>query len=83
MKDVDHYAKIIWDYMLLHHKLEKVDAIFALGSTDLRTPKRAAELYHQGFAPYVICSGGVGKIKDFDLAPIHVLQHLKNYLKYI
>ncbi|MCA9351267.1 YdcF family protein [Patescibacteria group bacterium] len=68
MKDVDHYAKIIWDYMLLHHKLEKVDAIFALGSTDLRTPKRAAELYHQGFAPYVICSGGVGKIKDFDLS---------------
>jgi uncharacterized SAM-binding protein YcdF (DUF218 family) len=37
-------------------------AIFALGSHDLRVADRAAELYHQQMAPWVICSGGFGNL---------------------
>lgn len=66
MSDVDEYAKIIWDYMLMHHSLVTADAIFALGTNDLRVPERAAELFVQGYAPYVICSGGNGKDTIFD-----------------
>lgn len=58
---VDILAKKIWDYMLMHHKMKKMDAIFILGSNDLRVAERAAELYKEGYAPYVICSGGNGK----------------------
>jgi uncharacterized SAM-binding protein YcdF (DUF218 family) len=50
----------VWDYHQLHHELTAADAIFALGSHDLRVAERAAELFHQGMAPLVICSGGYG-----------------------
>ncbi len=62
----DFYAKIIWDYMLMHHEMKRMDAIFILGSNDLRVAERAAELYHQGLAEYVICSGGNGKGSLFE-----------------
>jgi len=65
MEKIDQYAKIIWDYMLMHQKLEKADIIFVLGSNDIRVADRAAELYKQGFAPYIICSGGNGKASRF------------------
>lgn len=41
---------------------ENADLILAAGSHELRVPEHAAALYHQGFAPLVICSGGFGKI---------------------
>lgn len=61
---VDGHASAIWDYMLMGHTLQKVDAIFVLGSQDLSVPKYAAELYHQGYAKMIICSGGLGKLTD-------------------
>ncbi len=63
--NVDHSAKIIWDYMLMHHVLRPMDAIFALGSNDLRVADRAAELFLEGYGQYVICAGGNGKASDF------------------
>ncbi|MFA7191718.1 MAG: YdcF family protein [Candidatus Paceibacterota bacterium] len=66
MDEVNKYAKIIWDYMLMHQDLKPVDAIFVLGSTDLRVAERAAYLYLQGHAPFIICSGGFGKISKFN-----------------
>lgn len=65
MEKVDKYAKIIWDYMLMNQILEKSDLIFVLGSNDLRVADRAAEIYNQGLAPFVVCSGGNGKDSDF------------------
>lgn len=53
-------AQTIWDYMLLNQKVEKSDAILALGSHDIRVAERATELFMQGFAPVVIFSGGIG-----------------------
>lgn len=66
MDQIDINAKIIWDYMLMHQELGKVDAIFALGSNDIRVAERAAELYNQGYALMVICSGGFGKQTQFE-----------------
>lgn len=65
MGDVDRDAKIIWEYMLMHHELKSADAIFTLGSNDLRVAERAAELYQLGLAPHVIFSGGNGKGSQF------------------
>src|SRR6185369_10966302 len=61
MEKVDEYAKIIWDYMLMHQKLEKADIILCFGSNDVRTADWAAELYKRKFAPIIVCSGGNGK----------------------
>ena len=65
MEKIDKYAKIIWDYMLMHQKLEPADIIFILGSNDLRVADRAAELYKGKLAPIVECSGANGKASQF------------------
>jgi len=66
MNEVDVNAKIVWDYMLMHHELRPADAIFVLGSNDTRVAERAADVYLAGYAPYVIFSGGFGKAVEFD-----------------
>ena len=53
-------AKLMWDYHQMHHKLQKSDCILALGSHDLRVAERAADLYLQGWAPWLLMSGGLG-----------------------
>ena len=55
-------AKTLWEYHHMHHRLERADCIFALGSHDLRVADRAAELYLQGLAPLMIMSGGLGNV---------------------
>lgn len=54
-------ARTIWNYMLMNHELERADAILILGSSDLRKAEYAAELYHAGWAPLLIFSGGEGR----------------------
>jgi len=60
-------AKILWDYHLLNQKLEKVDLILVLGSSDTRVATKGAELYLEGLAPLLLFSGGSGRntIKEF------------------
>ena len=65
--NIDYLAKIIWDYMLMHHELKPMDAIFALGSNETKVAERAADLYLQGYGKYVICAGGNGKASNFSL----------------
>lgn len=55
-------AKILWNYHTLNQTPEKADCIFALGTHDLRVAERAADLYHEGYAPLIVFSGGLGKI---------------------
>lgn len=76
MEKVDFYAKKIWEYMLMHQELQHVDAIFALGSNDIRVAERAAELYQQGYAPLVICAGGFGKRTQFDKPEAEVFKEI-------
>ena len=53
-------ARMLWDYHHMNHVLEPSDCILVLGSHDIRVADRAAELYHQNFAPYIVFSGGLG-----------------------
>ncbi len=58
--NIDELAITIWNYMHMRQDLHPVDAIFVLCSLDTRVAERAAELYAQGYAPWVIVSGGFG-----------------------
>ena len=57
-----HLAEKIWQYHLMNHQLIKADAILVLCSHDTRVAERAAELFHQRWAPLLIFSGGLGAI---------------------
>lgn len=57
-------AKILWEFMQLNVPVKKSDCILALGSHDLRVAERAAELYLQGYAPFLVFSGGLGRLTD-------------------
>lgn len=60
-EDIEKAARVVWDYMLMNQELEKADAILVLGSSDLRKAEYAAKLYHEGWAPLLIFSGGEGR----------------------
>lgn len=64
MKSTDELARIIWEYHLMHQKLEKADCILVLGSNDLRVAEYAAKLFLDGWAPLLVCSGGVAHKSD-------------------
>ena len=64
MDDVNVFAKKIWDYMLMHQKLEKADIIFVLCSYDLRVATYAAKLFLDGYAPFIIFSGKEGIVSN-------------------
>lgn len=46
----------------MHHVLKKVDCIFVLGSYDMRTAEYAADLFLEGYAPWLLMSGRFGKL---------------------
>ncbi|WP_165969387.1 YdcF family protein [Actinomadura sp. KC06] len=55
-------ARIVWDHLVLSEPLSKADVILALGSHDTRVAVHAARLWHEGWAPLVVVSGGRGKV---------------------
>jgi uncharacterized SAM-binding protein YcdF (DUF218 family) len=60
--DVDSLAKTIWDYHHMNHQLENADCIIVLGSHDTRVAVRGAEVFLQGWAPYIVFSGYLGAL---------------------
>lgn len=62
--DKKTWIQTIWNYHLMHHTLEKADCILTLGSHDLRVAAHAADLYLQGWADYLIFSGGLGRLTE-------------------
>ena len=54
-------AEILWNFMHMGQEPEKADCIVGFGCYDEDIPRRCAELYHAGFAPYVAFSGGLGR----------------------
>jgi uncharacterized SAM-binding protein YcdF (DUF218 family) len=55
--EIDHFAKIIWDYHHLHQTPAPSDIILCFTSLDLSVPKYVAQLYKQGLAPLILVSG--------------------------
>ena len=53
--------QVIWDYLGMHQQLQKADVIVGFGNFNTDIARRAAELYHQGYAPKVVFTGGLGR----------------------
>lgn len=64
MDKVDQLAQMIWDYHNIRQDLEKSDLIFVLCSNDIRIAEYACDLYLQGYAPYILFSGGLAHQND-------------------
>ena len=67
--EISNLARIIWDYHHVNHRLEKADMIFVLGSHDLRVADHAAKLFCEGFAPWLVFSGGIAHKNDLLQTP--------------
>jgi uncharacterized SAM-binding protein YcdF (DUF218 family) len=59
---VDGWARTLWDYHHVGHALEKADCIVVLGSHDTRVAERGAEVFLEGWAPLLVCSGHLGAL---------------------
>ncbi|MBU6389675.1 YdcF family protein [Patescibacteria group bacterium] len=57
-EEVDKLASRVWDYLLMHQPIEKADVIIVFGSYNPAVADRAAELYHAGYAPLIVFTGG-------------------------
>ena len=53
--------QVIWDYLGMHQTPEKADVIVGFGNFNTNIARRAAELYLQGLAPWVLFTGGLGR----------------------
>lgn len=51
----------LWDYMQLHHQVQKSDCIVVFCSNDTRVAQVATTLYQQGVANKILFSGGFGR----------------------
>ena len=60
--DVRNLALTIWNYHRLNHPLRRADAILVLCSHDTAVAERGASLFLDGWAPWLIYSGGQGAI---------------------
>ena len=53
--------QVIWDYLCLGRKPRKADVIVGFGNFNTDIARRTAELYHQGIAPKILFTGGLGR----------------------
>lgn len=67
--ELEQAAKTFFEYLRVEDKPEKVDAIFVLGGSTTTPAERAAELYKQGYAKYVVAIAmrGTFSNKDWDM----------------
>ncbi|MEK9157426.1 MAG: YdcF family protein [Patescibacteria group bacterium] len=62
--EVTDLAQILWDYHCMHQSLHRADVMLVLGSHDLRVASYAAKLFLEGYAPFVVISGGLAHRDD-------------------
>lgn len=53
--------QVLWDYLGMHQEPVKADLIVGFGNFNTDIARRAAELYHQGYAPKILFTGGLGR----------------------
>ena len=53
--------QVLWDYLSLHQIPGKADCILGFGNFNTNIARRAAQLYHQGLAPKILFTGGLGR----------------------
>ena len=59
--EVYRNLQVIWDYMRLDMDLQSADCIVGFGCYNDDIALRCAQLYHQGYAPKVLFTGGLGR----------------------
>ena len=64
MMDYLKPLQVIWDYLCLNEPLQKADCIVGFGNFNTDIARRAAELYHAGYAPKILFTGGLGRNTD-------------------
>lgn len=52
---------VLWDYLGMHQQPGEADCIVGFGNFNDNIARRAAELYHQGLAPRILFTGGLGR----------------------
>ena len=57
-------VRAVWDYHHMNHELAKADSILVLGSHDLRVAEWGAQLWLDGWADWLILSGGLGRLTE-------------------
>jgi len=60
--NIEDWARVVWDYHHVGHALRESDCILVLGSHDTRVAERAAEVFLEGWAPLLVCSGHLGAL---------------------
>ncbi len=55
-------AEILWNYHRMNMPLEPADVIMVMGSHDLRVGEYGARLWLDGWAPWLLLSGGLGNL---------------------
>jgi len=53
--------QVLWDYLSLREQPQKADCIVGFGNFNSNIARRAAELYHQGYADKILFTGGLGR----------------------
>jgi hypothetical protein len=60
-------GRLVWDYLVFLTPMARGEVILAMGCHDTRVAVQAARLWHEGWAPLVVVSGGRGKVTaDWD-----------------
>ena len=52
----------LWDFLAIAEAPAPADVIFVFGSQDFAVPARAAELYRDGHAPWILVTGSFGRM---------------------
>ncbi len=53
--------QVLWDYLCLRQLPQQADCIVGFGNFNTDIARRAAQLYHQGYAPRILFTGGLGR----------------------
>ena len=58
----EQLVETLWNYNQLRMPLKKADVIIVLCSHDIQVADRGAQLFHKGWAPLIVMSGGQGEL---------------------
>lgn len=53
--------QLLWDFLQVKEAPQKAECIVGFGNYNTDIARRAAELYHMGYAPLVLFTGGAGR----------------------
>ena len=60
-QQVSECVDVLWDYMRMHMEPKKAEVIVGFGCYNEEIALRCAELYFEGYAPWVLFTGGLGR----------------------